>query len=206
MIERCPFRLTLAKDSLQVFSNLLVSKVRNDSNGAQRSNRLNDWNLELNPTGRSAADVEFHTCDPIRVDLCKLKANMPWVASVEEIRARFGCGTPRREFLFQQFQAVLHRLRATGHVNQIYLFGSFVTGKEYPNDIDLLVIMSAAFSTASLSGKDLDVFQHDVCRILFNADVFWLTDSVGADRIEDLLDVFSRNREGQAQPIIEVQL
>jgi len=72
MIERCPFRLTLAKDSLQVFSNLLVSKVRNDSNGAQRSNRLNDWNLELNSTGRSAADVEFHTCDPIRVDLCKL--------------------------------------------------------------------------------------------------------------------------------------
>jgi hypothetical protein len=131
---------------------------------------------------------------------------MQLAASIDQIRARFGCGTPRRVFLFQQLQAVIHRLRITGNVKQIYLFGSFVTGKDYPNDIDLLVIMNAAFSTASLSGKDLDVFQHDVCRILFNADVFWVTDSVGADRIEYLLDVFSRNREGQVQPIIEVQL
>jgi hypothetical protein len=52
----------------------------------------------------------------------------------------------------------------------------------------------------------LDIFQHDLCRIKFHADLFWVTEAVGADRIEDLLDVFSRNREGQAQPIIEVQL
>ena len=90
-------------------------------------------------------------------------------------------------------------------MKHIYLFGSFVTGKDSPNDIDLLVIMKGTFSTANLSGTDLDVFQHDVCRILFHADVFWVTDTVGADRIEDLLDVFSRNRKGQAQPIIEVQ-
>jgi hypothetical protein len=36
--------------------------------------------------------------------------------------------------------------------------------------------------------------------------VFWVTESVGRDRIEDLLDVFSRDREGQDQPIFEVKL
>ncbi|HSK29855.1 MAG TPA: hypothetical protein VLA17_07815 [Candidatus Limnocylindria bacterium] len=51
----------------------------------------------------------------------------------------------------------------------------------------------------------MEVFQHDVCRILFHADVFWATEAVGADRIADLLDVFSRDRDGGAQPIIEVQ-
>lgn len=127
------------------------------------------------------------------------------IASVEEIRTLFGLRTPRRQFLFQQLQTVIHRLRATKEVKQIYLFGSFVSGKESPNDIDLFVVMNGTFSTKNLSGKDLDVFQHDVCRILFHADVFWVTETVGADRIEDLLDVFSRNREGHAQPIVEVQ-
>jgi hypothetical protein len=63
-----------------------------------------------------------------------------------------------------------------------------------------------SFSTTNLSGQDLDIFQHDLCRIRFHADVFWVTEAVGADRIEDLLDVFSRNRDSQPQPIVEVQL
>jgi predicted nucleotidyltransferase len=128
------------------------------------------------------------------------------IASVQEIQARFGTSTPRRQFLFQQFQNLFHRLRAVGSVKQVFLFGSFVTGKASPNDIDLLVVMNGAFSTTNLSGQDLDIFQHDLCRIRFDADVFWVTEAVGADRIEDLLDVFSRNRDGQPQPIVEVQL
>jgi predicted nucleotidyltransferase len=127
-------------------------------------------------------------------------------ASIQEIETRFGTSTPRRQFLFQQLQSLINRLRAIGGVKQIFLFGSFVTGKPSPNDIDLFVVMNRTFSTANLRGQDLDIFQHDLCRIKFQADLFWVTESVGADRIKDLLDVFSRDREGQAQPIIEVQL
>jgi predicted nucleotidyltransferase len=130
---------------------------------------------------------------------------MPLIASVEEIRSRFGVSTPRRQFLFQRLQTIIQRLRATQEVKQIYLFGSFLTGKDSPNDIDLLIVMNSTFTTANLRGKDLEVFQHDVCRILFHADVFWVTETVGVDRIDELLDVFSRDREGHAQPIIEVQ-
>lgn len=128
------------------------------------------------------------------------------IASVLEIQTRFGTSTPRRQFLFQQLQNLFNRLRVIGGVKQVFLFGSFVTGKASPNDIDLFLVMNGAFSTANLSGQDLDVFQHDLCRIRFYADVFWVTEAVGADRIEDLLDVFSRDRDGRAQPIIEVQL
>lgn len=127
-------------------------------------------------------------------------------ASIQEIEARFGTSTPRRQFLFQQLQSLINRVRSIGGVKQVFLFGSFVTGKASPNDIDLFVVMNAAFSTANLRGQDLDIFQHDLCRIKFDADLFWVAETVGADRIRDLLDVFSRNREGQAQPIIEVQL
>jgi predicted nucleotidyltransferase len=94
----------------------------------------------------------------------------------------------------------------TRNVSQIYLFGSFVSGKASPNDVDLLVVMNAGFSTTQIGGKVLELFQHDVCRIRYHADLFWVTEAVGNARIEDLLEVFSRDREGRTQSVVEVKL
>jgi hypothetical protein len=66
--------------------------------------------------------------------------------------------------------------------------------------------MNAGFSTTQLGGKVLELFEHDVCRICYHADLFWVTEAVGRASIEDLLEVFSRDREGRAQPVIEVKL
>jgi hypothetical protein len=43
-------------------------------------------------------------------------------------------------------------------------------------------------------------------RIRYHADLFWVTEAVGRASIEDLLEVFSRDREGRAQSVIEVKL
>jgi hypothetical protein len=48
--------------------------------------------------------------------------------------------------------------------------------------------MNTGFSTTHLGGRSLEVFQHDVCRIRYHTDVFWVTEAVGRDRIEELLD------------------
>ena len=131
---------------------------------------------------------------------------MAEIASLDDLRIRFGTSTPRRQFLFRQLEIVIDQLLITGSVKQIYLFGSFVSGKASPNDVDLLVVMNAGFSTTQLGGKVLELFQHDVCRIRYQADLFWVTEVVGNARIEDLLEVFSRDREGRAQSVIEVKL
>jgi predicted nucleotidyltransferase len=131
---------------------------------------------------------------------------MAEIASLDDLRIRFGTSTPRRQFLFRQLEIVIDQLLITRSVKQIYLFGSFVSGKASPNDVDLLVVMNAGFSTTQLGGKVLELFQHDVCRIRYQADLFWVTEVVGNARIEDLLEVFSRDREGRAQSVIEVKL
>jgi predicted nucleotidyltransferase len=131
---------------------------------------------------------------------------MAEIASLDDLRIRFGTSTPRRQFLFRQLEIVIDQLLITRSVKQIYLFGSFVSGKASPNDVDLLVVMNAGFSTTQLGGKVLELFQHDVCRIRYQADLFWVTEVVGNPRIEDLLEVFSRDREGRAQSVIEVKL
>jgi predicted nucleotidyltransferase len=131
---------------------------------------------------------------------------MAEIAALDDLRIRFGASTPRRQFLFRQLEIVIDQLRVTGSLKQVYLFGSFVSGKASPNDVDLIVVMKAGFSTTQLGGKVLELFQHDLCRIRYHADLFWVTEAVGRASIEDLLEVFSRDREGRAQSVIEVKL
>ncbi len=131
---------------------------------------------------------------------------MMQTASLEEIRKRFGTAAPRRQFLFARLHALVNQLLTIGGVRHIYLFGSFVSGKSAPNDIDLFIVMEAGFTTAHLTARALEVFQHDLCKIRYHADLFWVTEAIGAERISDLLDVFSRDREKQQQPIVEVKL
>ena len=131
---------------------------------------------------------------------------MAEIASLDDLRIRFGTSTPRRQFLCRQLEIVIDQLRVTRSLKQVYLFGSFVSGKASPNDIDLLVVMNAGFSTTQLSGKALELFQHDLCRIRYHADLFWVTEAVSRASIEELLEVFSRDREGRAQSVIKVKL
>ncbi len=131
---------------------------------------------------------------------------MAEIASLDDLRIRFGTSTPQRQFLFRQVEIIIDQLLVTKSAKQVYLFGSFVSGKASPNDVDLLVVMKASFSTTQVSGKVSELFQHDVCRIRYHADLFWVTEAVGNARIEDLLEVFSRDREGRTQSIVEVKL
>jgi hypothetical protein len=66
--------------------------------------------------------------------------------------------------------------------------------------------MNAGFSTTQLGGKVLELFQHDRCRIRYHADLFCVTEAVGRVSIEELLEVFSRDRQGRAQSVLEVKL
>jgi len=85
-------------------------------------------------------------------------------------------------------------------------FGSFVTVKPAPRDLDCLAVMATGFTTATLSSPVLEVFQHDLCRLYYHTDVFWVTEAVGKEHIDAMLQVFARDRHGLHQPIVEVQL
>jgi hypothetical protein len=126
--------------------------------------------------------------------------------TLEEIRQRHGSSTSRRQFLFARLQTIAQLLGETGQLRRLYLLGSFTTAKLMPNDLDCLVIMASGFTTDTLPAPYLDVFQHGLCRLTYQTDVFWVTEAIGQDAINTMLDVFSRNRDGAAQPIIEVTL
>ena len=126
------------------------------------------------------------------------------VVSLEALRERLGKSTPRRQFLFKRFQMIFDLLHETRKVKHVYLFGSVAAAIPSPNDLDLLVIMAADFTIKGLTQKVLSVFTHYACRIRYNADVFWVTEGIGEKQIKAVLDVFSRNRMQEPQPLLEV--
>jgi hypothetical protein len=123
-----------------------------------------------------------------------------------EIYRQYGQSTPHRQFLCGRLQTVIQLLSATGALRRLYLFGSFVTVKPTPRDLDCLAVMATGFTTATLSSPVLEVFQHDLCRLYYHTDMFWVTEAVGTDHIDAILQVFSRDRHGLPQPIVEVQV
>ena len=126
------------------------------------------------------------------------------VVSLEAVRERFGASTPRRQFLFDRVRMVFDLLHKTGKVKHVYLFGSFAAAVSSPNNVDVFVIMAADFTMRGLREELVSLFTHIACRIRYNADVFWVTDSIGEQQIKAALDVFSRNRMHESQALLEV--
>ena len=126
--------------------------------------------------------------------------------TLEEVRQRYGESTPRRQFLFARLQNVIRLLLETSQLRRLYLFGSFTTAKLTPGDLDCLAVMAAGFTTMNLTSPHLEIFQHDTCRLLYQTDVFWVTEAVAPEHLDAMFDDFSRNRDGTPQPIIEITI
>jgi hypothetical protein len=49
---------------------------------------------------------------------------------------------------------------STGPLARFVVFGSFVTAKEYPNDVDVILLMEDTFDLASVTGEAALVYRH----------------------------------------------
>jgi hypothetical protein len=67
-------------------------------------------------------------------------------ATLTEVLQRFGAGTHRRQLIALRLERICQLSQSTGHVARTVVFGSFVTTKPAPNDVDLFLLMEDAFS------------------------------------------------------------
>ena len=61
-------------------------------------------------------------------------------ATLEDVVHRFGT-TARRTVIVQRLQRIYQLARSTGHLARFIIFGSFITAKSEPNDIDIFLLM-----------------------------------------------------------------
>jgi hypothetical protein len=100
------------------------------------------------------------------------------LATEDEVFGRFATPSARRQWLGEQLRTLLALAKSTGQLARVFLWGSFVTSKEVPNDLDVLLVMSTEFAVEALPAQVHVVFDHVQARLRFQADVFWSKASI----------------------------
>ena len=122
----------------------------------------------------------------------------------EEIEERFA-DTPRRKMLLERLKTLHALATSTAFLERFVIFGSFVTTKPEPGDIDVILVMRAGFQSSQASSESQPLFDHAQADREFGASIFWIrTDLLILETVEEFLDYWQTRRDGKRRGIIEV--
>ena len=116
------------------------------------------------------------------------------LATEDEVFARFATPSARRQWLGEQLRSLVALAKSTGPLAQVFLWGSFVTRKEVPNDLDVLLVMDPGFAVEAVSAQAQVVFDHVQARLRFQADVFWTKASLDPQVLRLWLDAYQMGK------------
>lgn len=128
------------------------------------------------------------------------------IADWQEFESRFGGPSPRRIWLLGRLRALAELAAASGHLSRLFDWGSFVTGKPAPRDLNVLLIMSADFEVDRLPASGQAVFDSSRAKLLFESDVFWARASIGDEVLDLWLDTYQTSRSFRKRGIVELAL
>jgi hypothetical protein len=128
------------------------------------------------------------------------------VADWQEFKARFGGSSSRRAWLSGRLRALLALAATNGKLRRVFIWGSFVTAKAAPRDLDILLIMDEDFEVDGIAAPAQAVFDSVRAKLLFESDVFWARASIGHETLALWLDTYQISRSFRKRGIVELEL
>jgi hypothetical protein len=125
-------------------------------------------------------------------------------ATLTEVLHRFGQGPPQRRIVASRLDRLYKLAVSTGHLARFIVFGSFVTVKPEPNDVDVVLLMDDAFDLAELTGELAVLFQHMESDRHFGASVFWARRASAFGGEQAMIEHWQIRREGGQRGIVEI--
>ena len=104
----------------------------------------------------------------------------------------------------ERLRSLLALAKSTGQLARVFLWGSFVTSKEVPNDLDVLLVMGTEFAIEGGPASAQVVFDHVQARLRFQADVFWTKASLDPLVLHLWLDTYQTGKDFTRRGIVEV--
>lgn len=126
-------------------------------------------------------------------------------ATLHEVVDRFGAGTRRRVEISNRLTRIHLLAIATGKVERFLIFGSYVTGKPEPNDVDIVLVMQDDFTASSVSDDAKALFDHQRADAEFGASVFWVRPAMLINEsVDEFIATWQRKRGTGRRGIVEV--
>ena len=124
----------------------------------------------------------------------------------QEFHSRFGTTTPRRVWLLGRLEALIEIAAATGQLRRVFVWGSFVTAKAAPGDLDILLIMDNDFEVGRMAVPAQSIFDSVRAKLLFQSDIFWARASIGEEVLRMWLETYQFSRNFRKRGIVELEL
>jgi len=124
--------------------------------------------------------------------------------SLQDALERFGAGHPQRVAVAQRLERIYRLVAATGHLARFIVFGSFVTDRPEPNDVDVFLVMDDSFDGDTLQGESALLFDHAAADAHFGASVFWVRRLAAFAGEQAMVEYWQAKRGGGQRGIIEI--
>lgn len=126
-------------------------------------------------------------------------------STLDEVIGRFGHGTPQRQLVTTRLKRIYELARRTGKMERFIIFGSYVTAKPAPNDVDIILIMRDDFREEDYTEDVLPVFDHLRVQSELGASVFWTRPgAVLLETVDEFIAYWQVKRDLTAHGIVEV--
>ena len=94
------------------------------------------------------------------------------LASLDEVVARFGAGSGQRQAVTDRLRRISHLATATGRLDRLLVFGSYVSDNKDPNDVDVILVMRNDFRSEDCLANSSVLFDHARADEELGASVF----------------------------------
>ena len=95
---------------------------------------------------------------------------------------------------------------ATSSLERLLVFGSYVSDKNEPNDVDVILVMLNDFRAEGCPAESSLLFDHARANDELGASIFWVRpDMLFGEPIEQFLAFWQTKRDGRRRGVVEIQ-
>ena len=126
-------------------------------------------------------------------------------ASLDEVVARFGHGTPQRQLVTTRLRHIYALAHATGKIERFVIFGSYVTAKLEPNDVDIILVVRDDFREQDYDPEVFPMFDHRRAQRELGASIFVIRPAfLFGETVDDFIAHWQITRDMSRRGIVEV--
>lgn len=102
---------------------------------------------------------------------------------------------------------IYHLLKATGKLERLIIFGSYVTTKPNPHDVDLVLVLADDFNLQACDEETGRLFEHMQATDVFGASIFWIRPSMLLlEGLDEFIAHWQIKRDRTRRGIVEVRV
>ena len=125
-------------------------------------------------------------------------------AMLDEVLQYFGTGTVQRHLVGKRLERIYKLAKSTGQLARFIVFGSFVTAKPDPGDVDIFMLMEDSFDSNQVGGEAAIIFDHQAAQNLLGASVFWIRRLAAIGGETEAIQHWQIKRDNTHRGIVEV--